>query len=663
MRFFVATLLSIAFFNVDAQDTIYVNSSATGLQNGSSWQDAFTNLQTAIDSSKFGDQVWVASGLYFPSTDYNGLVPTDPREKTFHLKNGIQVYGGFIGNETLRPSDPLKNPTVLSGDIGVYGNISDNCYHVITNKDLRQGYIYMEGFYVEKGGSANGPYGSRRGAGIYDANSAVTYSKLDIRDNEAESGGGVYAVNSESTFINCYIHNNRAGSHGGGFSDYSSNTTIRDCKFEANTANVLGGAGGGYFGLDCQVDISYCTFVYNQANGGGGFFLGSSYLSQPWPYSKMHHIVCMYNSAQTGGGGSIHARPIFTSNLIIASNIANIDGGGLSVSGHVSINNSEFHNNKGGGVKIGLNTFGNDIQLHNVTITHNTPKIGYQISTSENDKVYFFNSVVNGKVYKDSTATIEFDHCLIPNSKPGGIWDLSIGKDKGGNIDTVPLFFAESKRDYRLWKCSPGVDAGDSTKLALDWLDIDNDNDTTEYISTDIDGFKRVNKSQLDMGAHEYHNVKFFYSDSLFSYSYLDTATSYSWINCNTGLVVSTAKTLQHLGDTSITYALVIDKGGCVDTSECFRVDQNLAVKQVPPVAVSVELFPNPVKDHLFVKQSNNDFDKLAIYNMQGQLVRIFELNEYQEFEVPMDFLQKGIYILHLSGPNQVKHSSKISKL
>lgn len=44
----------------------YVNPSATGLNNGDSWADAFTNLQVAIDTvgAAGGGEIWVKSGVY-----------------------------------------------------------------------------------------------------------------------------------------------------------------------------------------------------------------------------------------------------------------------------------------------------------------------------------------------------------------------------------------------------------------------------------------------------------------------------------------------------------------------------------------------------------------------------------------------------------------------
>lgn len=89
---------------------IYVNHAATGGDNGTTWADAYPNLQDALAQATAGDEIWVATGVYIP-----GATVSD----TFALVPGAAVYGGFVGGETERGQrDWEANPTVLSGDIG-----------------------------------------------------------------------------------------------------------------------------------------------------------------------------------------------------------------------------------------------------------------------------------------------------------------------------------------------------------------------------------------------------------------------------------------------------------------------------------------------------------------------------------------------------------------
>lgn len=79
----------------DPGPVIYVDTDATGSNCGTSWEDAFTDLQDALAIASVGDQIWVAEGTYPPT-------PGTEWAATFHLVNGVGVYGGFDGTESHR---------------------------------------------------------------------------------------------------------------------------------------------------------------------------------------------------------------------------------------------------------------------------------------------------------------------------------------------------------------------------------------------------------------------------------------------------------------------------------------------------------------------------------------------------------------------------------
>ena len=144
MKFKILILISFIILPaiVFAQNVnIYVNQQASGANSGKSWENAYTDLQTALKNAKSGQQIWVAAGIYHPTTDAD-------RSVFFEMVEEVALYGGFQGDEqSLSERDWKKNLTVLSGDIGQQGVIEDNTKQVVKGAD----YAVIDGFIIENG--------------------------------------------------------------------------------------------------------------------------------------------------------------------------------------------------------------------------------------------------------------------------------------------------------------------------------------------------------------------------------------------------------------------------------------------------------------------------------------------------------------------------------
>jgi hypothetical protein len=125
---------------VTVYSTIYVDVNATGgNNNGTSWANAFTDLQDALDESSSCSEVWVAEGTYKPQ-DSNG----------FYAGYGLNLYGGFDGTETSRSQrDWTSNETILSGDIGNVNDPNDNATSVLVA--ISSDGTVIDGFTITKG--------------------------------------------------------------------------------------------------------------------------------------------------------------------------------------------------------------------------------------------------------------------------------------------------------------------------------------------------------------------------------------------------------------------------------------------------------------------------------------------------------------------------------
>ena len=129
---------------IEQDETIFVNVNGGGNNDGTSWDNAYTSLQSAIDSASAEDEIWVADGTYFPTTGSD-------RSASFVIPDDVKVYGGFDGDESsLDERNISQNTTILGGDIGTTGNTTDNVYQVVTLTDVTRDTV-VNGFTITAG--------------------------------------------------------------------------------------------------------------------------------------------------------------------------------------------------------------------------------------------------------------------------------------------------------------------------------------------------------------------------------------------------------------------------------------------------------------------------------------------------------------------------------
>ncbi|WP_375559882.1 choice-of-anchor D domain-containing protein [Bernardetia sp. OM2101] len=266
-------------FYTQAHAQRYVDASATGANNGTSWADAYTSLQSAISGATAGTQIYVAKGTYKPTNGTN-------RNATFQIPSGVEIYGGFSGKETrinqvlLDARDFVANETILSGDLNgddnvtgtfptlVYGNYADNSVHLIYTRNVSNA-TRLDGFTIKGGnandGSASFDYGIRAG-GWYNNGSTGGVSQPTVANciftrNIGSEGGamtnfGCCGGNANATIINCSFTQNQAAKGGAIYNDACcggrANTTVTNCSFSQNRATNQGGG------------------IYNEGVAGGG---------------------------------------------------------------------------------------------------------------------------------------------------------------------------------------------------------------------------------------------------------------------------------------------------------------------------------------------------------------------------------------------------------
>lgn len=328
---------------------LYVDAQVTSVGTGTSWATAYKNLDDAIDVAWYCPNVktiLVAEGTYKPNrlpylSDAT-LVDNEnaKRLKTFHLCNGVAMYGGYPSGGGNR--DVEAHPTILTGISGGY-RYEDYVHIVLSIKDSSttrlDGFIVkdnlavtgnlhtramVEGIDVLVDGAmtnlasnvtvANTTFRDNRnawdGGGVVNLGGAPTFINVKFIRNQAILGGGMYSHSSRLTLINTSFIENRAA-NGGGMHNYACQLNIMNSVFAQNTASLGGGITNTNTG---QSRITNTTFVgnnaHNSTNGGGGLF------SDAGDRTELKNCIFWNNRAN----GSIHLKEIHSTEPIYINN-------------------------------------------------------------------------------------------------------------------------------------------------------------------------------------------------------------------------------------------------------------------------------------------------------------------------------------------------------
>ncbi|MBN2269725.1 MAG: hypothetical protein JXN61_03870 [Sedimentisphaerales bacterium] len=493
---------------------IFVDIDAVGMNNGSSWENAYNHLRDAIAASSSGDEIRVAQGLYRP--DRGSGITLGDRGATFHLVNDVSLAGGYAGSGA--PVPDARNiavyETVLSGDLA--GNDaetidvrnllndasrSENCYNVVTGTDCSDTTV-VDGFTIT-GGNANGTRDrDKYGGGLHDGNLILSHCRIVrnsafygggvgcygggtllesiVSGNCARSGGGLYSVLkvAGSTITgNCAIQYS-----GGGMSILSAAATVTDSEIDDNWSLQNG---GGLYVVQCNPTFTRCSFARNSADGkGGGIYVdGGTTGGSP----DFHQCGIVGNTAG-GDGGGIHSSGYSLSklsNCVLSGNIASGKGAGMcdaSSRGTSLVNCTLAHNsatNRGGGICYNSYPAAERV-LTNCILWYNSDSLG---ATSE------YSQICNTA----GPFTVPVRYCDIQG------WTGAMGGS--GQIDTIgdePLFADSDGADniagteddnFRLQGGSKCIDTGD--------------NSAVEEGATDLDGKARIIHGIVDIGAYE----------------------------------------------------------------------------------------------------------------------------------------------------------------
>lgn len=526
-RFLITSLLFLFASSLHA--IVFVDKNAIGLNDGTSWTNAYTNLQSAL-LTVINDEVWIATGIYKPAAPGGDVLAT------FTLKSGVSLYGGFNGTETARSQRNINtNPTILSGDLNgddtyrfvnshdAWFNVVDNSKHVVTANNTDSSAI-LDGIEVS--------HGHGIGGGIYIVNASPLISNCRFYGNGHANGGAAHIYNGSPVFDNCeFISNFAEQSEGGAIymnADASTlvdapqyHVLIKNCTFKRNT--VVGslantGDGGAIFvGLNASsmtvIDSTFSDNLSTHSFSAGDPSTGGAISS----FGKIHiERSSFFNNKAHWGGAVFSYNEATVINSVFSNNHAFTQ----------SLTNGFLYAPGGYGGAMYLSGITGSAKISNVTISNNT-------STENGGGIYNVATlnIVNSILWGNSVSKIVIPgEEIIPTikqqiSSKGGQLDIAYSDIQGlfepipgedlpdptkypGSIDSDPFFVDSLVHNLRLTQASPAIDAGSNAGIPAGVL-IELDNNARRFddpVTTDTGaGLAPI----VDMGAYEFASVPF----------------------------------------------------------------------------------------------------------------------------------------------------------
>jgi predicted outer membrane repeat protein len=335
------------------------------------------SLQDCIDNvAAPGDSIMIQPGVYTESVVLNkavNLMGIDPAVTILKAANGFRVLvidaapisssivisglrftggnassqacscgGGILITSTsgvlLKNIDIDFNQAQSGGGLAVQDSqafLEDA--QIVSNTANYGGGVYMVNSTVQmNGGHVDGNIATTASGGVHLGSGQFTLNGGSIgQNNSSGPAGGVMVVSGSFTQTGGLIMNNSAGD-GGGLFNQSASVVLSGGQI---TNNIASNYGGGVFNSQGGLKLSGGQVLSNAAQSGGGV-----YLEQALATMNLSSGYIAANRADFGGGLFLNSGSATLVNAQIASNVANISGGGV----YVALPGSAFYQNNGG---------------------------------------------------------------------------------------------------------------------------------------------------------------------------------------------------------------------------------------------------------------------------------------------------------------------------
>ena len=337
-------VFTICVLMVSAQTVLYVDSAATGANNGNNWANAYNDLQSALDkvhlpaNSATNYEIRLAKGTYIPTKQY------DNRYGYVLARGGIKLLGGYNAQNNTR--NVVVNHTLLSADW-----LTRSTPHLITIMSINSSAapIEIDGLTLTRGGETDYTNASRY---------FINGKEIPLR-----GGGAIYItqVLNDLKISRCKFTDNTSF-RGAAIDINASNVSVENSQFIGNYTSdqtdygnpIAGGfqsflQSGGAISINASgiLKISRSIFSNNGASLGGA--IGATNGSTPGTIGDTKNITINIDNSIFHGTRS---------NMTMFTGYAKV-----VIEGSLFVNNISYNNN--------ADFNSSDISISNSIITAN----------------------------------------------------------------------------------------------------------------------------------------------------------------------------------------------------------------------------------------------------------------------------------------------------
>ena len=138
---------------------------------------------------------------------------------------------------------------------------------------------------------------------------------------------------------------------------------------------------------------------------------------------------------------------------------------------------------------------------------------------------------------------------------------------------------------------------------------------------------------------------------------------AYQWLDCNNNMSAipgATNQVFQLPFNTTGSFAVALNKNGCVDTSACYFVS-TVGIDQVNEKPV-LKYYPNPVQDHVVIELDKTYHEvRIELYNVAGQAIQKTVFKDSKTIRNSFD-IPPGVYLMSIQADGIEKQWIKLVK-